>query len=105
MAKPREPALAKAWPTMASNPTPAVQKNGFPLSEQVSMVLALAVFKKPMAFSSLSGMFKSLASPLPEPIGIMPRAVLLFNSPVATSFTVPSPPTAMTLSTPFSTAC
>ena len=54
------------------------------------------------------------AKPLPLPIGMMPNAVLLspftfplspFTIPCATSFTVPSPPTATTASKPIRAYC
>ena len=44
----------------------------------------------------LIGIFKWRASPLPEPQGMMPKAVSESRSADAISLTVPSPPTART---------
>ena len=49
------------------------------------------------------GIFKWRASPFPEPRGTIPRAASVCTNAEATSFTVPSPPTATTTSKPFST--
>ena len=56
-----------------------------------------------MAPSVVCGSMRCLASPLPEPAGMMPRAVGDSLRARATSLTVPSPPTATTTSTPCST--
>lgn len=39
-------------------------------------------------------MFKFLAKPLPDPVGIIAKVVDVFINPLAISFTEPSPPTA-----------
>ena len=56
------------------------------------------------AFFTSMGICKWRANPFPEPRGMMPSALLLCTSERATSFTVPSPPTATTISTPSSAA-
>ena len=55
-----------------------------------------------MSFLKSIGSIRWRASPLPLPQGMMPNAVSEFVMPRATSFTVPSPPTATTTSTPSS---
>ena len=49
------------------------------------------------AASNCRGIFKCLAKPLPEPIGIIPKGIVVSVKTDATSFTVPSPPTAIIL--------
>lgn len=56
-----------------------------------------------MAPSGVCGNIRCLARPLPEPAGMMPSAVGDSLKARATSLTVPSPPTATTISTPSST--
>jgi hypothetical protein len=51
-----------------------------------------------MAFFNAIGIFKCLANPFPEPVGIIAKMVLLFISPFPISLTEPSPPTATIIS-------
>ena len=53
-----------------------------------------------MALRGSVGMQRWRASPLPEPEGMMARAVCVCITPHATSLTVPSPPMAHTMSMP-----
>jgi hypothetical protein len=57
------------------------------------------------AFVKLNGIPKCLASPLPEPMGIIPSGMELYNKDDATSLIVPSPPIAMIFFAPSLTAC
>ena len=50
------------------------------------------------------GNLKCRASPFPEPQGSIAIAVSVLIRALPTSFTVPSPPIATTMSTPFSAA-
>ena len=58
----------------------------------------LHLFIIAMAFFMSMGMLRWRARPLPEPHGTMPSAVSECTSERATSFTVPSPPTATAMS-------
>ena len=53
-----------------------------------------------MAPGKFKGIPRCRARPFPEPVGIIPTAASVFTNPRATSFTVPSPPTATNLLIP-----
>lgn len=73
--------------TFASNPTPHVQKNGWPLAVQWSMVSNSSERIMSMALFMSIGMRRCLASPFPEPLGMMPNFVAVWHSALAVSFT------------------
>ena len=90
--------MANLWLMKASKPTPATLSEYLSPTFMTSIVLVCVSFIMSMASVVRSGMSSSRASPLPEPHGIIPRAVELLMSAEPISLTVPSPPTAMTAS-------
>ena len=97
--------------TCASNPIPAMTRNGVPASSgstrrvPVSMSAEVPVSAVRSAHSGRSRTMSRLrASRLPVPIGRMPSSTSVPMRASATARTVPSPPPAMTTSTPASTA-
>lgn len=85
-------------------PQPALLRNNFPLSVPVSTCTVLKFLTISNALVGLRGMYAWRAKPLPEPVGMIPIAVFVLSNPPAHSFTVPSPPAAMTASRFLSTA-
>src|ERR1700751_1768793 len=94
---PRVLLLANNSQIRASKPMPAAQLKNLPLIKPWSIVLMLPVSTLFMAFSTFFGMPKVRAKPLPDPRGIMPNTIGVLATFLATSFTVPSPPTATTV--------
>src|SRR3990172_6069377 len=86
--------------TSPSNPTPEIVRKHRPFTSPTSMRRRSAVTSARAAASGSRGRRSALAKSLPVPTGTTPRAAWLpvFSIPLATSWTVPSPPTAMTTS-------
>ena len=81
-------------------PTPARFKKSSPLARPASHFIFWARWSRATASSNKSGMPSSRAKPLPEPLGITPKAVSVPARPRAVSLMVPSPPMATAASNP-----
>ena len=86
-------------------PMRVTMKKYSPLACPMSQATGTAFCRAVQASSYKSGMPSSRASPLPEPLGTMPRAVCVPTNALAVSLMVPSPPATMTRSYPSLTAC
>ena len=72
-----------------------------PFNFAESMASIRQVLSVCIAFAISIGMPRNRARPLPDPQGTIPKTVLEFTIAEATSFTVPSPPTATIISKTF----
>ena len=82
----------------ASNPIPATFTNGWLLTEQESINLIMLLLNCFNALMKSLLILKWYAKPLPEPIGIIASATFVPIKAFEHSLTVPSPPTATTMS-------
>ncbi len=89
---------AKSRLTAASRPMPAVQKNGRSPTMPTSIRTIQASFSTFTARTGSRLIPRCRARPSPLPQGMMPRAFSDPSKPFPTSLTVPSPPTATTMS-------
>ena len=79
-------------------PVPAMLMKNSSLILHVSITSKSGFFKRDNALAAFLPIPKCILNPFPEPPGIIANAVLLPTRAPATSFTVPSPPTAAIIS-------